>query len=63
MVTDLALHWEYQNRQILTAFLLLAVVLVGFGIGFMPNAVDNFAHIGGFVMGLLWGVLLYPAIM
>lgn len=36
-------------------------LLIGIAVGYIPY-VDNFAHIGGFVMGLLVGTTLYPVI-
>lgn len=40
---------------------LLAIILFTFFLGLLPF-IDNYAHIGGFVMGLLTGVLFVPYI-
>ena len=36
-------------------------LIVGLGIGFIPG-VDNFAHLGGFLMGILGAAILYPVV-
>ncbi|THH33565.1 hypothetical protein EUX98_g670 [Antrodiella citrinella] len=36
-------------------------LIIAFAVGYIPF-VDNFAHIGGFLMGLLTGMVLYPII-
>lgn len=36
-------------------------LLFGIALGFLPGT-DNFAHIGGFILGLLSSVALYPII-
>lgn len=36
-------------------------LLLGIGMGFIPY-VDNFAHLGGMLMGLLVGMVFYPVI-
>jgi len=40
---------------------MLLELIVGIGIGYIPY-VDNFAHIGGFVMGLFVGTVFYPVV-
>ncbi|KAJ6621652.1 hypothetical protein B0H10DRAFT_2016900 [Mycena sp. CBHHK59/15] len=37
-------------------------LLIGIAIGFIPFGIDNFAHLGGFLMGLLVGTTFYPVI-
>lgn len=41
-------------------YLIIELVL-GIAVGFIPY-VDNFAHLGGLLMGLIFGMLLYPII-
>ena len=36
-------------------------LILGIGMGFIPY-VDNFAHLGGFLMGLLVGMIFFPVI-
>jgi len=58
---DLVAHWKYHYRPVRRLIWMTIEVLVGFAIGYIPY-VDNFAHIGGFVMGLLVGTVFYPVI-
>ncbi|WWC73184.1 uncharacterized protein I206_107150 [Kwoniella pini CBS 10737] len=62
VLVDLILHWKYEERPKLKAFLLAAEFLIGFGIGYIPNAVDGLAHLGGWAVGILLGIILYPSI-
>jgi len=41
--------------------MLTVELAIGIAIGFIPG-VDNFAHIGGFTLGLLSAIALYPII-
>ncbi|GJE85705.1 rhomboid family intramembrane serine protease [Phanerochaete sordida] len=58
---DLVAHWQYQYRPVRKLVFMVVELVVGIAIGYIPY-VDNFAHIGGFLMGLLVGVVLYPVI-
>ncbi|WVR09136.1 hypothetical protein IAU60_006198 [Kwoniella sp. DSM 27419] len=62
VLVDLVLHWRYEERPKLKAFLLAVEFLIGFGIGYIPNAVDGLAHLGGWAIGILLGIILYPSI-
>ncbi|ORX39022.1 hypothetical protein BD324DRAFT_618264 [Kockovaella imperatae] len=62
IVVDLAMHWKYEERPKLKAFLLFIEFAIGVAIGYIPYAVDGLAHLGGFAMGILAGTVLYPSI-
>ncbi|PPQ92685.1 hypothetical protein CVT25_013992 [Psilocybe cyanescens] len=58
---DLLAHWKYQYRPVRKLIFMTIELLIGVALGYIPY-VDNFAHIGGFVMGLLVGTVFYPVI-
>lgn len=58
---DLFAHWKYHYRPVRKLIFMTIELLIGIAVGYIPF-VDNFAHIGGFVMGLLVGTTLYPVI-
>ncbi|KAI5479790.1 hypothetical protein MNV49_002602 [Pseudohyphozyma bogoriensis] len=61
ILVDLFAHWsiEYQPKRKL--FYLILEIVVGLALGLVPG-VDNFAHIGGFLIGLLMAIVLFPMI-
>jgi len=58
---DLLAHWKYQYRPVRKLVLMTIELIIGVAIGYIPF-VDNFAHLGGFLMGLLVGTIFYPVI-
>ncbi|KAN0125085.1 hypothetical protein V8E52_001637 [Russula decolorans] len=58
---DLFAHWKILYRPGKRLFWMFVELIVGVGIGYIPY-VDNFAHLGGFLMGLLVGTTFYPVI-
>jgi len=58
---DLFAHWKYQYRPVRKLVFMTIELLIGIAIGYIPF-VDNFAHLGGFLMGLLVGTTFYPVI-
>ncbi|KAG6912037.1 hypothetical protein DXG01_000285 [Tephrocybe rancida] len=58
---DLFAHWKYQYRPVRKLMFMTIELLIGIAVGFIPY-VDNFAHLGGFLMGLLVGTTFYPVI-
>jgi len=58
---DLLSHWRYHYRPVRKFIFMSVWLAIGIAIGFIPY-VDNFAHIGGFLMGLLVGTTFYPVI-
>ncbi|EKM83523.1 hypothetical protein AGABI1DRAFT_110173 [Agaricus bisporus var. burnettii JB137-S8] len=58
---DLIAHWKYHYRPVRQLIFMFIELLISIAIGYIPY-VDNFAHIGGFVMGLFVGIVFYPII-
>jgi len=58
---DLFAHWKLLYKPATRLFWMLAELIIGVAIGYIPY-VDNFAHLGGFLMGLLVGTTLFPVI-
>ncbi|KAI5123620.1 hypothetical protein M0805_003434 [Coniferiporia weirii] len=58
---DLFAHWKYQYRPKTKLVTMTVELILGVAMGFIPY-VDNFAHLGGFLMGLLVGIIFYPVI-
>ncbi|GAA5867703.1 hypothetical protein JCM3774_003383 [Rhodotorula dairenensis] len=61
LLVDLLAHWKIEYRPKRKLLMLVVEVIVGFGLGWVPG-IDNFAHLGGFAMGLLVSLLLFPII-
>lgn len=58
---DLFAHWKYQYRPVRKLIFMTIELAIGIAIGYIPY-VDNFAHLGGLLMGLLVGTTFYPVI-
>ncbi|KAG8722777.1 hypothetical protein FRC08_010387 [Ceratobasidium sp. 394] len=61
MWVDLLAHWKLEYRPWRKLMMLIVDLIIGVALGFVPG-VDNFAHLGGFLMGLLTAIVLYPVI-
>ncbi|CAE6446731.1 unnamed protein product [Rhizoctonia solani] len=61
MWVDLLAHWKIEYRPGRKLAMLCVDLIIGVALGFVPG-VDNFAHLGGFLMGLLTAIVLYPVI-
>ncbi|RMZ90496.1 hypothetical protein DV736_g2286, partial [Chaetothyriales sp. CBS 134916] len=61
---DLIYHWQSRKHPIRDLMWILADVIISFVLGLLPG-LDNFSHIGGFLMGLAAGVCILhsPAIL
>ena len=61
---DLIYHWHQRPHRIRDLMWILADVLISFVLGLLPG-LDNFSHIGGFLMGLVAGICILhsPAIL
>ncbi|KAH8835734.1 rhomboid-domain-containing protein [Flagelloscypha sp. PMI_526] len=58
---DLFAHWKYHYRPARLLIFMTIELAIGVAIGYIPY-VDNFAHLGGFLMGLLCATIFYPVI-
>lgn len=53
---DLIAHWSIEYRPKRKLIFLLIELVLGVALGFVPG-IDNFAHLGGFAMGLLLSIV------
>ncbi|KAJ7225593.1 rhomboid-domain-containing protein [Mycena pura] len=58
---DLFAHWRYHYRPVRKLIFMTIELIIGVAVGYIP-LVDNFAHLGGFVMALFVGTVFYPVI-
>ncbi|SCV72534.1 BQ2448_4071 [Microbotryum intermedium] len=61
ILVDLLAHWDIEYCPLRKLVWLIVELIVGLALGLVPG-VDNFAHVGGFCMGLLTSILLLPII-
>ncbi|KAF2320329.1 hypothetical protein GH714_027156 [Hevea brasiliensis] len=59
MLSELITNWTIYTYKAAALFTLLVIVAINLAIGILPH-VDNFAHIGGFLVGFLLGFVLLP---
>ncbi|KAG4091400.1 rhomboid-domain-containing protein [Neocallimastix lanati (nom. inval.)] len=62
LLLDLIQSWKIIIKPWLELLKLLIIIIVSLGFGLIPY-IDNFAHIGGFIMGLLMGIIFLPIII
>ncbi|SOV04408.1 uncharacterized protein UDID_02433 [Ustilago sp. UG-2017a] len=60
-LVDLVYNWKYEYRAKTRLAMSLGFAVVGLALGLLPG-LDNFAHIGGFCVGLLGGLIFAPSI-
>ncbi|KAK7064295.1 rhomboid-like protein [Favolaschia claudopus] len=58
---DLFAHWKYHYRPVRKLVFMTIELIIGVAVGYIPY-VDNFAHLGGFLMALFVGTIFYPVI-
>ncbi|KAJ7969997.1 Rhomboid-like protein [Quillaja saponaria] len=59
MLSELITNWTIYSNKAAALLTLLVIIVINLGIGILPR-VDNFAHIGGFLTGVLVGFILLP---
>ncbi len=57
VLLDLIYHWNERRHPVRDLMWILVDILVSFVLGLLPG-LDNFSHIGGFLMGLVGGICL-----
>ncbi|GJN88015.1 hypothetical protein Rhopal_000971-T1 [Rhodotorula paludigena] len=60
-LVDLLAHWKIEYRPKRKLLFLVIELIIGFGLGWIPG-LDNFAHLGGFLVGLLSSIVLMPIV-
>jgi len=58
---DLLSHWKIEDKPVRKLITLIIELIIGVALGYIPG-IDNFAHLGGFLMGLLTATTFYPVI-
>jgi len=62
LLSDLIQNWKIIQRPWVALIGFLAVVLISLATGLLPISTDNFAHVGGFISGILCGMILLPTV-
>ncbi|KAK4049424.1 hypothetical protein OIV83_004157 [Microbotryomycetes sp. JL201] len=60
-LVDLLAHWSLEHRPGRKLIWLVIELIAGLALGLVPG-IDNFAHLGGMLMGLLVAIVLLPVI-
>ncbi|WFD30108.1 protein S-acyltransferase [Malassezia sp. CBS 17886] len=60
-IVDLCYNWKYEMRAKMRVAMSIIFAIVGLALGLLPG-IDNFAHIGGFCIGILGGLIFSPSI-
>lgn len=56
---DLIVNWKLHARRVQNLIVLSVTTAISFGMGFFPH-IDNFAHLGGFIVGLISALIVMP---
>lgn len=59
LLSDLLQNWNLLQSPVKNLMSLLVTIIISLAIGLLPG-VDNFAHVGGFIMGILTGFIFLP---
>jgi membrane associated rhomboid family serine protease len=58
-LVDLIQNWKYIGSPGCQLFKLVITIAINFALGLLPF-IDNFSHIGGFIVGVLCSILIIP---
>jgi len=61
LIVDLVSNWKAIERPILNATTFSVSIVLSLVLGILPM-IDNFAHIGGFIMGIMSGIVFLPSV-
>ncbi|KAH0789528.1 Clan S-, family S54, Rhomboid-like serine peptidase [Histomonas meleagridis] len=59
LLGDLIASWKTTKRPVLTLIGMILAIIILLAVGITPY-VDNFSHVGGFVMGFLFALMMLP---
>jgi len=59
LLSDLIQNWNLLQSPLKNLISLLVTILISLAIGLLPG-IDNFCHVGGFIMGILTGFIFLP---
>jgi len=59
LFVDIIQNWKKIKCPVIQLLFLVATVLFNFALGLLPG-IDNFAHLGGFVQGIIGAIIFLP---
>ncbi|ORX76910.1 rhomboid-domain-containing protein [Anaeromyces robustus] len=62
LLLDLIENWKIIVKPKKDLIKLIIVIIISLGFGLIPN-IDNFSHVGGFITGILTGLIFMPSII
>jgi len=60
LLSDLIQNWSLLQSPLKNLLSLMVTVIISLAVGLFLPGVDNFAHLGGFVMGIITGFIFLP---
>ena len=61
MLLELIQNWSIMTNPIIELIRMMMTICVSLSIGLLPG-VDNYAHVGGMLSGILLGLMLMPSV-
>lgn len=55
---DLLYNWRERESPVRELMFIIIDIVIAFVLGLLPGLLDNFSHVGGFIMGVVLGVCL-----